>query len=334
MNKQQLLSLIRSGLQERVIKPEDINLILRLYKLSIPDLTNIQNKKGLDFGKIFSLVGGLVVFLGFTLLVGIYWREMSSATRVASTLGVGLFVFSIASYLMISTKQRLTGLALHLISPILISYGLSILVFEVIIGNSASYSLRLISNFLISLLVFGLYLAADYWISSKLFSFVAWIAGTSTYWYFIFFMIDTLQISSVLLYENKIFAVFGLIYCSLIFGILYLSDSNISKKVFNDIVTFGTVSYLLCNVFWFLYDKLVLECLFGLILFLTIYLSVQVNKVAILLAGIVAIVFYISYMSFRYFHNTLGWPISIIIIGLGLIGSGYLFINLKSKIHD
>ncbi len=334
MNKQQLLSQLQLGLQRNIIKPEDVNSILRFYNLSSPNLTNVENKKGLDFGKIFSLIGGLVVFLGFASLVGIYWRDMNSIMKVISTLGVGLFIFSIGSYLTIETKQRFTSLALHLIPPILISYGLSILVFDVIFGNSAPYGLMLIFSFLISFLVFGLYFAADYWIPSKLFSFVAWIAGTTAYWYFVFFMIDTLHISNFLLYENKIFAIFGLIYCSLIFGILYLNDNNNSKKVFNDIVTFGAVSYLLCNIFWFISNNFILETLFGLVLFLTIYLSVKINKVAILLSGIIGIVFYIGYMSSRYFHDTLGWPISIIIIGLGLIGSGYLFINLKGKIND
>jgi hypothetical protein len=333
MNKFEILEILKNGLKENVITADDLNSVVRLSNLSHSGDSQQQNKKSLNFGKIFSLIGGLIIFLGLSSLVGQYWRDMNSFLRIGSTLGIGLLLFSVASYIMLKTKQRFTGLALHLIPPILIAFGANILLFEVILGPNSSLANNILGNVIIYFYIFGLYIAADYFLSSKLFSFVAWIAGTVTYWSIVFFFIQTLNISTYILYENKVFAVFGLLYCMVMFYILYLNDNRDSKKVFNDIALFATFSYFLANIFWFLSDKLILESLFSLVLFYSIYISIRINKLGILVASILGIILYLTYLSSRYFSNTLGWPVSLIIIGLSFVGSGYLFINLKKKLH-
>ena len=333
MNKTELLDAVEQGLKKNIISQVDLDLILRLNNLSKTSIGNVAPKKSLDFGKIFSLIGGLIVFLGLSSLVGLYWKDMNSLVRVASTLGTGLLIFSLASYLMIATKQKFTGLALHLVAPILIAFGSTILAFEVILGSGVSYSTTLLANSIIYILIFGLYFAADRFIPSKLFSFVASIAGTVTYWSTILYLIQILNISPILLYENRIFALFGWLYCFVMAVILYFNNRNEPKKVFNDIVTFATSGYFLGNTFWFLSDNLVFEAIFALVLFYSIYISIKINKLAILIVSILGIIIYLTYLSSRYFSNTLGWPIAVIIIGLGFVGSGYLFMNLKEKLH-
>ena len=333
MNKTELLGAVEQGLKQNIISQGDLDLVLCLNNLSKTSIKEVETKKSLDFGKIFSLVGGLIVFLGLSSLVGLYWRDMSSAVRVASTLGVGLALFSFASYLMIATKQKFTGLALHLVAPILIAFGATILAFEVVLSSGVSYSTTLLANSIIYILIFGLYFVADRYIPSKLFSFVAWIAGTVTYWSIIQYFIEILNISPLLLYENRIFALFGWLYCVVMAAILYFNNDNELKKVFNDIVTFATAGYFLGNTFWFLSDNLVFESIFALVLFYSIYISIKINKITILVASILGIIIYLTYLSSRYFSNTLGWPISVIIIGFGFVGSGYLFMNLKRKLH-
>lgn len=334
MNKTELLEAIQNGLKENIISSKDLDFALRLNNLSKTSVKELPTKKTLDFGKIFSLIGGLIIFLGLSSLVGLYWPAMNSLGRVASTLGVGLGLFSLSSYLMIATKQRFTGLALHLIAPILIAFGSNVLAFEIILGQNSSYSNSLLANSIINFLIFGLYFAADRLISSKLFSFIALIAGTVAYWSIVLYLVDVLNISPILLYQNRVFALFGWIYSFVMAVILFFNDKNQSKKVFNEIVTFATTGYFLANTFWFLSDNLVFESIFALVLFYTVFISVKINKIAVLIASILGLIFYLTYLSSRYFSNTVGWPISIIIIGLGFVGSGYLFMNLKSRIHE
>jgi hypothetical protein len=333
MTKFEILEILKNGLKENIINADDLNSVVRLSNLSHSGDSHPQIKKPLNFGKIFSLIGGLIIFLGLSSLVGQYWREMNSFLRIGSTLGIGLLLFSVASYIMLKTKQRFTGLALHLIPPILIAFGANILLFEVILGQNSSLANNILGNAIIYFFIFGLYSAADYFLSSKLFSFVSWITGTVTYWSIVFFFIQTLNISTYILYENKVFVVFGLIYSLVTLYALYLNNYNTSKKTFNDIILFMTAGYTLANIFWFLSDKLILESLFSLVLFYSTYISIRINKLAILVSSILGIIIYLTYLSSRYFSNTLGWPVSLIIIGLTFVGSGFLFINLKKKLH-
>jgi hypothetical protein len=325
MTKQDILNQIQVGLETKIISQDEILSLFGAKNIH----TTIQPKK-LDFGNLISIVGGVIIFIGITSLVSIYWNGFSSLSKLAVTLGIGLITFALGSALMLVKKY--TGLALHIISPFLLIFGSAIFVYEFILPSNPPLDLILLSNTITGFVFFGLYLAADLLLKSKFFSFVSWLTGAFSYWSLIFYCINIFGIPPATLYESKFFVVFALIYSLVISIILYLMNKDSSKKAFVSVAGFFETGFFLSYIFWWLQGNSILEIIFGLIVFLCIYLSTLTNKLSTLIATMIGLVLYFSYITSRYFVGVVGWPVSIIIMGIVLVGSGYAFINLKPRL--
>jgi hypothetical protein len=85
---------------------------------------------------------------------------------------------------------------------------------------------------------------------------------------------------------------------------------------------------------WAMFDLLKrspLEVLYlGLVAFM-IFLSTWVRSRALLFTSTLAMLGYIGYFTAEHFANTVGWPISLVIIGLALFGLGSLAVRLNNK---
>jgi hypothetical protein len=64
---------------------------------------------------------------------------------------------------------------------------------------------------------------------------------------------------------------------------------------------------------------------------LMIFLSTYVRSRTLLLVSTLAMLGYIGYFTAQHFADTIGWPISLVIIGIALFGLGSLAVRLNSK---
>jgi hypothetical protein len=64
---------------------------------------------------------------------------------------------------------------------------------------------------------------------------------------------------------------------------------------------------------------------------LIIFLSTYVRSRVLILTGTVSMLSYISYYTAEHFANTVGWPITLVIIGIALIFISSLAIRLNNK---
>jgi hypothetical protein len=91
-------------------------------------------------------------------------------------------------------------------------------------------------------------------------------------------------------------------------------------------------AYLLFNGFMGLWYKTPYDVLFPALPAFMLYISMQVKSRALLSASILALLSFISYFSARYFADTIGWPITLIICGAVLIALCIYALKLGRKI--
>ena len=77
------------------------------------------------------------------------------------------------------------------------------------------------------------------------------------------------------------------------------------------------------NAFW--------ELIFPGLVFGVMFLSVYLKSRAFLTFGSIYLMVYILKITAEYFADSLGWPLALVLTGLGLIAIGYLHFNLKKK---
>ena len=77
------------------------------------------------------------------------------------------------------------------------------------------------------------------------------------------------------------------------------------------------------NAFW--------ELVFPGLVFGAMFLSVYLKSKAFLTFGSLYLMGYILKITSEYFAQSLGWPLALVLTGLGLIAIGYLHFNLKKK---
>lgn len=67
---------------------------------------------------------------------------------------------------------------------------------------------------------------------------------------------------------------------------------------------------------------------------LTLYISLQLRSRALLVSSILAILSFISYYTFTYFANTVGWPLALMVMGLALIGLCAFAMKMNKRIQE
>jgi len=77
------------------------------------------------------------------------------------------------------------------------------------------------------------------------------------------------------------------------------------------------------NIFW--------EMIFPGLVFAVLLLSVHLKSKPFLTFGTIFLMAYILKITGEYFSGTLGWPVSLMICGIALIGIGYYAFSLNKK---
>ena len=73
------------------------------------------------------------------------------------------------------------------------------------------------------------------------------------------------------------------------------------------------------------------ELLAPILIIAAIFSSLRLKSRSLLILGIIFLMAFIIKITGEYFTNTLGWPLSLVIIGLCLIALGYLAVSLNKK---
>jgi len=287
--------------------------------ISIEDLTKSlktpatpQANSGDLMMKLFSYFGGIFIFCGLGIFVSTIWDDLNSSARVIITLGPGIAAYIMG--LMALREERFVGLTtpLLLIAAFMQPAGLFVLIDEFFNnGGDARYA---------GLLVFGVLTL------QQAVTFASYrrtlLALTS-----ILFGLSTIGIALDLV--DATFTLTALVMgCSLMCFGKALHDSP-HRILAGPAYFFGSL-WFLCGGFDWVFDT-PFELLYIGIIGILIYFSVLFRSRALLFNGVVAMMGYIGYFSDKYFADSLGWPVLLILLGFLFFGMSSAAWKLKRK---
>lgn len=320
--KKEVLQYIQTLAEQKIITKDEL---INAFDSGSEVKKDVILTKKLGIAEILYYIGGMIVFLGISILVWENWSAFGFGTKVIVTLGSGIAAYFVG--LIFSRDERTEAVAsvFYLISSLVMPMGLWV-VFDNAGFDAASYGTQnLIAGImlginLLSLLVFRKSIFALFSIlfgTWLFFSFTGWMMSGAPYfdsWKFYMYRVlvaGTAYIFMGYSFSKNDFAPFsGFLYGFGILGVLgaaFMLGGRGSGH----------------SVFW--------ELIYPGLIFGTLFLSVHVKRVSFLLWGTLFLMAYIFKITSEYFSNSLGWPLVLVIAGLAMIGVGYMALSIKNK---
>lgn len=320
LTKEEVLQSIKELAVQKSIKREEI---LNAFDESVAMGESIQNKK-IKITDILYYIGGAIVFLGIVIFVTQNWKILSTSTKILSTLGSSVATYFVAIFFGMKKKTESVSLAFHLIAALVMPIGLYVTFYEAGFSISGSGMQSLISGIL-----FVVYLLSFAISRKNIFILFSVIFGTWLFFSLTSYMVGGNPIWDYNFYYYRLLAV-GLAYIFLGYYFSQSERSSLSGFLYG----FGILGFLSAALIlggWSPHQKAFWEISFPGLVFATLFLSVYLKSKSFLVFGTIFLMLYIIKITSEYFSGSLGWPLSLVIIGLLLICSGYLFVYIKNK---
>ena len=315
---------------------------------------------------LFIYLGAIFILAGVGTYVGMFWNSMGSVMRVIITLGVGYVIFVVLASALYENKFPKIILPLTLASVFMMTSGWFVLIHEFfprgdnwrvavlfVFGVMALHQAALLSKYPRTVLAFTSLFFAYGFLDVGLdllgipVSYIAIILGAS-----LFLVGTALEKTS-----HRI-----LVEPALLIGVCWMNFG-----LFDRIATFTSANWAslltgLCLIFaaygmykaeryprlialgYFIGSIMAYTGLFDLVqntsvelIYLAVtasflYACVLLQSRALLLTTVIAMLAFIGYFSEKHFANSLGWPVTLVLMGIAFLGIGAIAIKIKQRI--
>lgn len=325
MEKQELLSAVsQMALSKNITKEE----LVQAYMTGAGQEVEHEEtfKKRMDLSEVMYYIGGAIVFLGIAILCFQSWESFNSVVRIIVTLGSALAAYAVAVLLYKYEDYGKVSQAFFLISGMLAPLGLNVLFHEM--GMNVEKNIyQLLIFFILSVW----FLSSYFFFKRAIIMFFAIIFSTGFFHFIINIIVgDKLSYSAAEKLTEYRIMVLGLAY--MLLGYQFLKTEL--KPLSGILYSFGSIFFLGStmalggwtpnqNVFW--------ELVYPLLVFGTIFVSVYVKSKALLTFASLFLVGYILKITSEYFSNGLGWPLALVLAGLGIMAVGFYAVKLNKK---
>lgn len=262
-------------------------------------------------GRILGYLGGIFIFAGLSIFIGLNWEVMNTAARIIITLGSGIVLFIMAIVASGDERYQRVKVPLFLISAAIQPVGIMVAIDELFSGGDGHVAALVTSG----LMLFQQF--AVFWKKREIS-----LLFTSIFFALCFFSVglDWLGMNEEL-------------------NVLVMGASTVLLCIGLERTTFSGV-----NPFWYLVGSA--GFYFGLfdllkhspveLLFLAfacggVFLSTWVRSRVLLFVSTVTILAYISYFTSEHFQDSLGWPLVLIVLGFVFIGLSALAIRINRR---
>jgi len=322
MNKEELLHELSKKVDSGEINRQELASRFDLVPQGQLEKNSVQKPSSSNFSatKMLYVLGALIVVIGIVIFFYQIWDDIGSFVRILITLGLGFIFTALGSILIKDKPQDNIGLVFHFMGGILIPMGAFVMLSE----------LKMIDNFAWPLAItFGIislfYALLNYVHRNVVLTFFT-IANTTAFIYLLVgAMIDGSYYS-----EDDVFA-----YLSMFIGASYLLlahnfRSSWNKGIVGMLCLFGSAGFLGAG-FSRVFDSGPWQMIYFIILICGFFLSIYMKSRAILTMSTIFLIAHMSYITSEYFADSMGWPISLVILGLVFIGLGYTSINISRR---
>lgn len=319
-NKENILAMIAHNLESGTISREEV--------LQVVDDTDVVPAAGpvLDQSNYYWMqyVGAIIVLFGVGVYVAQFWNDLGTIGRVFVSLGGAWAAYAAGTWLMRHDLDSHAGIAFHVIGWVMMPFGLFVFLDEVV--GMVADSVMSLTICSVMLVLYGVSMRFQRHYLHVFFAMTAAVALVYTGLFHMVPNVDYEVVSFLTLIIGAITIVSGYKFKNGEFGIL--SDPLYSLGVLASLgavgslfssYTFGVPAELLfpvmcTGVFYLMHDYLYSRRGFTI--------------------TVIGVMIYIVYMTSRYFADTVGWPIALIIIGISLIAVGYRAIQYTKERRD
>ncbi|MBP6060620.1 MAG: hypothetical protein KA515_01290 [Candidatus Pacebacteria bacterium] len=321
MNKEELLQELSYKISNGEMSREDV-----MNRLNIAPSVVLENKDNIlepahfSINKMLYVLGASIVVIGVMFFVGQIWNDIGSMGRIMVTLGLGLLIAASGSMLFKSKPESNIGAVFHCIGGILIPGGAMVTLSELSIGTNDAWAVAFTFG-----VIFLFYMFLNFVHKNAILTFFAIANGTI----FIYSLVNAMIGDSTYQYD-ELYA-----YLTMVIGLSYLLLAQSFRDTWNksliDALCFFGSSFFLGAAYSRVFDSVPWQMFYFLIVIGGIFLSAYMRSQAILVLSTMFLIIHVSYITGKYFADSLGWPISLVILGFIFIGLGYMSININKK---
>jgi hypothetical protein len=331
MDKQQVISFIEGQIKIGAITKADLLAMAGGdvgVTQAVPVATAVENPVATEDNAPRNLIhtfygiGAIIALIGVVILVGQNWTEIGFVGRVLVTLGIS-FVTYAAGLILAGPEQKAISQVMFTISAALAPLGSYVLLSEA--NVDFTWVVQIVTAGLLTIL-FGTALFI-----SKRNILVLITIGYATWAYYamIFKFFDGLYSADLFKFASMLL---GASYILIAYGYgssssADQSDEKERKTIQDAVYGFGTLfvlgaGILVGNIFDMVYIAFIFAAFYG---------SVYLKSRSMLVIGAFYLMAHIIKLTSKYFIDSIGWPIALILVGFLVIGIGYLTFYLNKK---
>jgi len=346
------------------IAPEDVETAFQT-QASASSATE-KRSKGDIARTLFAYLGGIFILAGISTYISMFWESMSGVMRVMVTLGVGYILLIVLTSALHENKFPRLILPLTLASVLMMTGGWFVLIHEVypqgdnwraaVLFVFSVMTLHQGALFLkyrrTALLFTGLFFSYGFLevgldMLGVPIAYIAIVLGAS-----VFLMGTALEKTSHrILAEPALFIGVCWLNSGLFDRIDMFTSTNWASLITGICIIFTAygmhkagryprltaLGYFIGSIMAYgglfdLVQNTPVELLYLAITASGLYACVVLQSRALLLTSVIAMLGFIVYFSEKYFANSLGWPITLVLLGIVFLGIGAIAIKVKQRI--
>jgi hypothetical protein len=268
-------------------------------------------RSGSILSRLFGYVGGIFVFVGLAIYVGMRWDDLNSIGRILLTLGTGFCAFVMA--LVCTTDQRFerASTPLFLVAALLQPTGIVVMLNEYSRGGDPAYGLLFMNS------VMAVQQGCAFWSRQRAVLALSTIIFTLGFFTIAF---DLMHIG-----HDLIGVAVGASLCCVGWSL----DTSRHKSIAPLCYFFGAVIFLSAAYHWLRHSPI--ELLFLGLACGCIFLSTVARSRTLLLVGTLALIGYLGDFIAEHFAHNLNAPLLVMLIGFLLIGLGVVAVQINNK---
>ncbi len=333
MDKQQIISFIQNQLAQGKISQQDLATLsgsphntLTEQTISHPSAaTSVASSEhtSKNLINVFYIIGAVIVLIGIVILLAQNWNDIGFIGRVGSTLGIALVAY-VAALTLSKTVHDVLSQVMFMISAVLAPFGTFILLNEMGINMDAT------TQIMIAVVLACIYTVAQYVARKNILVIIIVALGTWAYYAFLFKILDNQVFNNDLLMWATM--LLGVSYGAIAHGYAAIKDESVDRKfqrasVAHLLYGAGTLALLGGGIslggIW--------DLPYIILLFVTFYASIFLKSRAMLIIAAGFLVGHIVKLTSKYFLDSIGWPLALIICGFAVIGVGYMTYYFNRK---
>lgn len=323
MKNAELLQELSTKIHSGDIRPDEVLHLLQAVDHHVMSAEHsLATRRSFSVAKTLYVVGAAIVLIGIILFLSRIWGDVGMLGRMSLSLGLGI-IFAVNGSLILRKKPAdILGPVLHCIGAVLIPFGALLFVFE----------LRLDSDWTI-MLVFALHVVAYLLFQAahrhSLFPFFILVHATLTYYFFVHAVLG----GRLILFYN-VSAAYQ--FAAMLIGLCYLFLSYYFRTTWNRSLIhalhiLGSCTVLCAGYLNVTYLRSLWIIFYFFMIAAFMYVSVLMKSRSILAITTLFLLAYVAYITRHFFVDSIGWPISLVILGLACIGIGYVSVAMSKR---